>query len=161
MVKILEWSFSNCITNIQLFFTFTKTLQVIQRIQSIYLLFVFLMQLAAFFFLPDRLIYNGETAFVHQSYIFLITNLLLVVAPLWNILLYINRKKQFIVNRVLLLIAMGLLINQCVGYFNAEVTSTNQLLTCVLYMLTVVFLSLANKSIKRDEDLVRSADRLR
>lgn len=133
----------------------------IQRIQSIYLLFVFLMQLAAFFFLPDRLIYNDETAFVHHSYIFLITNLLLVVAPLWNIFLYKNRKKQFIVNRVLLLIAMGLLINQCVGYFNAEVTTTNQLLTCVLYMLTVVFLSLANKSIKRDEDLVRSADRLR
>ncbi|MEC7567566.1 MAG: DUF4293 family protein [Bacteroidota bacterium] len=133
----------------------------IQRIQSFYLLFVFLMQLAAFFFLPERLIYNGETVFVHRSYIFLITNLLLVVAPFWNIFLYRTRKKQFIVNRVLLLIAMGLLINQCVGYFNAEVTSTNQLLTCVLCMLTVVFLSLANKSIKRDEDLVRSADRLR
>ena len=133
----------------------------IQRIQSIYLFFVFLMQLVAFFFLPDRLIYNGETAFVHQSYIYLITNLLLVVAPLWNIFEYKNRKKQFIVNRVLLLIAMGLLINQCVGYFNARVTPTNQLLTFVMYMLTVVFLSLANKSIKRDEDLVRSADRLR
>ena len=119
------------------------------------------MQLAAFFFLPDRLIYNGETAFVHQSYIYLITNLLLVVAPLWNIFEYKNRKKQFIVNRVLLLIALGFLINQCVGYFNAGVTPTNQLLTCVMYMLTVVFLSLANKSIKRDEDLVRSADRLR
>ncbi len=153
--------FSNCITNIQLFFTFTKTLQVIQRIQSIYLFFVFLMQLAAFFFLPDRLIYNGETTFVHQSYIYLITNLLLVVAPLWNIFQYKNRKTQFIVNRVLLLIAMGLLINQSVGYFNTEVTPTDQLLTCVMYMLTVVFISLANKSIKRDEDLVRSADRLR
>jgi hypothetical protein len=119
------------------------------------------MQLAAFFFLPDRLIYSGETVAVRQSYIFLITNLLLVVVLLWNIFLYRNRKKQFIVNRVLLLIAVGLLINQCVGYFNAEVPTTKQLLTCVLYMLTIVFLSLANKSIKRDEDLVRSADRLR
>lgn len=153
--------FSKSSTNIQLFFTFTKTLKVIQRIQSIYLFFVFLMQLAAFFFLPDRLIYDGGTTFIHQSYIYLISNLLLVVAPLWNIFLFKNRKMQFIVNRVLLLIAMGFLINQCVGYFNAGVTITNQLLTCVLYMLTVVFLSLANKSIKRDEDLVRSADRLR
>ena len=157
----MEWSYSKCFTNIQLFFTFTKTLQVIQRIQSIYLLFVFFMQLAAFFFLPDRLIYNGDTAFVNQSSIFLITNLLLVIVPFWNIFFYKNRKKQFMVNRVLLLISMGLLIIQCVGYFNAETTTTNQLLICVLYMLTVVFLSLANKSIKRDEDLVRSADRLR
>ncbi len=135
----------------------------IQRIQSIYLLFVFLMQLATFFILPERLLYNSETVLVHQSYIIFITitNLLLVVTPLWNIFLYRNRKKQFIVNRVLLLISMGLLINQCVWYFNAEISTSNQIMTCVLYMLSIVFLSLANKSIKRDEDLVRSSDRLR
>ena len=133
----------------------------IQRIQTIYLLFVFLMQLAAFFFLPDRLIYNGETAFAHKAYIFLVTSLLLVFIPPWNIFLYKNRKKQFTVNRALLLITTGLLINQCVGYFNAEITTTSQHLTSVLYMLTILFLYLANKSIKRDEDLVRSADRLR
>ena len=135
----------------------------IQRIQSIYLLFVFLMQLATFFILPERLLYNSETVLVHQSYIIFITitNLLLVVTPLWNIFLYRNRKKQFIVNRVLLLISMGLLINQCVWYFNSGISTSNQIMTCVLYMLSIVFLSLANKSIKRDEDLVRSSDRLR
>ena len=119
----------------------------IQRIQTIYLLFVFLMQLAAFFFLPDRLIYNGETAFTHKAYIFLVTSLLLVFIPLWNIFLYKNRKKQFTVNRSLLLITTGLLINQCVGYFNAEITT--KCFTSVLYMLTILFLYLINQSKRR------------
>ena len=153
--------FSNCITNIQLFFTFTKTLTVLQRIQTIYLLFVFLIQLAGFIFLPDRLFYTGVSVEINQSYILLISNFLLIVVPFGNIFQFRNRKWQFILNRVLLLIALGVLLNQCIGYFNAEISETHQLLVCVAYMLTVIFLSLANKAIQRDEDLVRSADRLR
>ena len=133
----------------------------IQRIQSIYLFIVFLIQLLAFFFLPERLLFNGMPVLANQFYILLITNLLLVVVPLWNIFLYRNRKRQFVLNRLLLLFAIGLLINQTIGYFQAEIASVDQLLICIVYILTVVFLSLANQSIKRDEDLVRSADRLR
>ena len=153
--------FSNCFTNIQLFFTFTKTLTVLQRIQTIYLLFVFLIQLAGFIFLPDRLLYSGTSVEVSQSYILLISNLLLIVVPFWNIFQFRNRKRQFVLNRVLLLITLGVLLNQCIGYFNSDSNETHQLLACVVLMLTIIFLSLANKGIKRDEDLVRSADRLR
>ena len=160
-VKKLEWSFSNCFTNIQLFFTFTKTLSVLQRIQTIYLLFVFLIQLAGFIFLSDRLLYSGVSVELNQSYILLISNLLLIVVPFWNIFQFRNRKQQFVLNRVLLLITLGVLFNQCIGYFNADNNETHQLLVCVVAMLTIIFLSLANKAIKRDEDLVRSADRLR
>lgn len=133
----------------------------IQRIQSIYLFIVFLIQLLTFFFLPDRLLFNGTSVLITKSYILLITNLLLVAVSLWNIFLFRNRKRQFILNRLLLLLAIGLLLNQTIGYFQAEIASIHQLLMCIVYILTVVFLSLANKSIKHDEDLVRSADRLR
>lgn len=133
----------------------------LQRIQTIYLLFVFLIQLAGFIFLPDRLFYTGVSVEINQSYILLISNFLLIVVPFGNIFQFRNRKWQFILNRVLLLIALGVLLNQCIGYFNAEISETHQLLVCVAYMLTVIFLSLANKAIQRDEDLVRSADRLR
>ena len=153
--------FSNCITNIQLFFTFTKTLTVLQRIQTIYLLFVFLIQLAGFIFLPQRLLYSGVSVEVNQSYILLISNLLLIVVPFWNIFQFRNRKRQFVLNRVLLLITLGVLLNQCIGYFNSDSNESHQLLACVVSMLTIIFLSLANKAIKRDEDLVRSADRIR
>jgi hypothetical protein len=134
---------------------------VLQRIQTIYLLFVFLIQLAAFIFLPHRLLYSGVSVEVNQYYILLISSLLLIVVPFWNIFQFRNRKRQFVLNRVLLLITLGVLLIQCIGYLNSDSNESHQLLACVVHMLTIIFLSLANKTIKRDEDLVRSADRLR
>jgi hypothetical protein len=134
---------------------------VLQRIQTIYLLFVFLIQLAGFIFLPNRLLFSGVSVEVNHSYILLISSILLIVIPFWNIFQFRNRKRQFVLNRVLLLITLCVLFNQCIGYFNADNNETHQLLVCVATMLTIIFLSLANKAIKRDEDLVRSADRLR
>ena len=133
----------------------------LQRIQTIYLLFVFLIQLAGFIFLPHRLLYSGVSVELNQSYILLITNLLLIVVPFWNVFQFRNRKRQFVLNRVLLLITFGVLFNQCIGYFNADTNETHQLLVSVVAIFTIIFISLANKAIKRDEDLVRSADRLR
>jgi uncharacterized membrane protein len=134
---------------------------VLQRIQTIYLLFVFLIQLAAFTFLPHRLLYSGVSVEVNQSHILLISSLLLIVIPFWNIFQFRNRKRQFVLNRVLLLITLGVLLIQCIGYLNSDSNESHQLLACVVHMLTIIFLSLANKTIKRDEDLVRSADRIR
>ena len=133
----------------------------LQRIQTIYLLFVFLVQLAGFIFLPQRLLYSGVSVEVNQFYILLIPNLLLIFFPFWNIFQFRNRKRQFLLNRVLLLITFGVLFNQCIGYFNSDTNETYQLLFSVVTILTIIFISLANKAIKRDEDLIRSADRLR
>ena len=112
-------------------------------------------------FLPERLFFSGISVELNQSYVLHISNVLLIVVPLWNIFQFRNRKQQFVVNRVLLLIAIGTLLIQCIGYFNSKNNEIHQLLVCVVFMLTILFLSLANKAIKRDEDLVRSADRLR
>ena len=133
----------------------------LQRIQTIYLLFVFLVQLAGFIFLPQRLLYSGVSVEVNQSYILLISNILLIFFPFWNIFQFRNRKRQFVLNRVLLLITFGVLFNQCIGYFNSDTNETHQLLFSVVAIFTIIFISLANKAIKRDEDLIRSADRLR
>ena len=133
----------------------------LQRIQTIYLLIVFLIQLAGFIFLPQRLLYSGVSVEVNQSYILLISNLLLIFVPFWNIFQFRKRKRQFILNRVLLLITFGVLFNQCIGYFYVDNNETHQLFVFVVTILTIIFLSLANKAIKHDEDLIRSADRLR
>ena len=161
-MEVINWNeASNCLTNIQLFFTFTKTLTVLQRIQTIYLLLVSLIQLVGFIFLPQRLLYSGISVEVNQSYFLLISNLLLIVVPFWNIFQFRKRKRQFILNRVLLLITFGVLFNQCIGYFYVDNNETHQLFVFVVTILTIIFLSLANKAIKHDEDLIRSADRLR
>ncbi len=133
----------------------------LQRIQTIYLLFVFLIQLAGFIFLPQRLLYSGVSVEVNQSHILHISNLLLIVVPFWNIFQFRNRKRQFVTNRILLLITLGVLLNQCIGYFYIDSNETHQLLVSIVAILTIIFVSLANKAIKRDEDLIRSADRLR
>ena len=133
----------------------------LQRIQTIYLLFIFLIQFSGFIFLPDRLLYSGLSVDVNQSYILLTSNILLIVIPFLNIFLYRNRKMQFILNRLLSLIALGVIINQFIGLFSTDRYEINQILISFTYILTVIFLYLANKSIKRDEDLVNSANRLR
>jgi hypothetical protein len=120
-----------------------------------------MIQLLGFIFLSDRLLYSGVSVEVNKSYILLISNLLLIVIPFWNIFQFRNRKQQYILNLFLLLITIGLLLNQCIGYFNNDNNEIHQLLPCIVLMLTIIFLSLANRAIKRDEDLVRSADRLR
>ena len=117
-MEVINWNeASNCLTNIQLFFTFTKTLTVLQRIQTIYLLLVSLIQLVGFIFLPQRLLYSGIFVEVNQSYFLLISNLLLIVVPFWNIFQFRKRKLQFVLNRVLLLITFGNLFNHFIGYF--------------------------------------------
>ena len=133
----------------------------LQRIQTIYLLFIFLIQFSGLIFLPDRLLYSGLSVDVNQSYILLTSNILLIVIPFLNIFLYRNRKMQFILNRLLSLIALGVIINQFIGLFSTDRYEINQILISFTYILTVIFLYLANKSIKRDEDLVNSANRLR
>ena len=133
----------------------------LQRIQTIYLLFVSLVQLAGYIFLPDRLLYSGVSVKVDESYILLISNLLLIIVPFCNIFQFRNRKRQFVTNRILLLITLGVLLNQCIGYFYIDSNETHQLLVSIVAILTIIFVSLANKAIKRDEDLIRSADRLR
>lgn len=133
----------------------------LQRIQTIYLLFVSLVQLAGYIFLPDRLLYSGVSVEVDESYILLISNLLLIIVPFCNIFQFRNRKRQFVTNRILLLITLGVLLNQCIGYFYIDNNETHQLLVSIVAILTIIFISLANKAIKRDEDLIRSADRLR
>jgi hypothetical protein len=44
---------------------------------------------------------------------------------------------------------------------NIETYSQDQIWVTISYLLTVILLALSNRAIKKDEDLVRAADRLR
>ena len=123
----------------------------IQRIQTIYLLIVVLVQTVASFcfFKPDNLIlsisiFSGIFAFITIFY-------------------YKNRKNQFVFNRINILINIILL-----GVFTwralnslGEISISEKSVQVLVPIISIVFLFLANKAIRRDEDLVKSADRLR
>jgi small-conductance mechanosensitive channel len=133
----------------------------IQRIQTLYLFIVTISQLTSVLWISDRLLFSGKNVDLLSHYILLIPTILLVVIPFWNIFQFKNRKGQFVVNRLLLLLSLLLMGNQLLGYMNIEAYSQDQIWVTISYLLTVILLALSNRAIKKDEDLVRAADRLR
>jgi hypothetical protein len=79
------------------------------------------------------------------------------------IFLYNNRKLQFVLGRVIILInlfLLGLLIYLSLT-LSGETLVSEKGIGMFLPILAILLLVLANKAIKKDEDLVKSVDRLR
>jgi hypothetical protein len=80
-----------------------------------------------------------------------------------SIFWYRNRQNQFVINRLNLISQLFLL-----GFFvyrslnvSGEVATSEKGIGMLIPIFSIVFLVLANRAIKKDEDLVKSADRLR
>lgn len=97
---------------------------------------------------------------------------LIIPSTLWNIFLFKNRKLQIKLNlfNILLCIVQTIIIITSLtsGELLSEFQSQNKIIYdsnlsagCLLPLITIAFLLLANKYIKKDEELIRSADRLR
>ena len=99
----------------------------IQRIQTLYLFIVTILQLTSVLWIRDRLLFSGKNVDLLSHYILLIPTILLVVIPFWNIFQFKNRKGQFVVNRLLLLLSLLLMGNQLLGYMNIETYSQDHI----------------------------------
>ena len=74
-----------------------------------------------------------------------------------------NRKSQFILGRlniILNFILLGVFVYQSLN-LSGETDVSEKGIGMILPIFSIVFLALANKAIKKDEDLVKSVDRLR
>ncbi|MFK8059550.1 MAG: DUF4293 domain-containing protein [Polaribacter sp.] len=142
----------------------------IQRIQSIYLLLASLVSGGLIFvfdlwenlknqvFALDLLLKESFLLKVIPM-LFLLSAVISVVA----IFLFKNRKLQFVVGRIVILInlfLLGLLLYVSLT-LPGEVSISENGIGMFLPILAVVLIVLANKAIKKDEDLVKSVDRLR
>jgi hypothetical protein len=79
------------------------------------------------------------------------------------IFLFKNRKLQFVFGRIIILInlfLLGLLIYLSLN-LSGEASVSEKGIGMFLPVLAILFIVLANKAIKKDEDLVKSVDRLR
>jgi hypothetical protein len=154
----------------------------LQRIQSIYLLFASLVLFSLFLFPLVHNVYvdgvvstikvtgiyqdvNGAQAHT-QSFIALIAATAIVaILPLILIFLYKNRKQQILLCYVYIFIIFGysFWIAQAVksATGGAELTTNNFGIGALLSSISVVLMIMAAKAIQRDEKLVKSADRLR
>ncbi|WP_149275053.1 DUF4293 domain-containing protein [Pareuzebyella sediminis] len=135
----------------------------IQRIQTIYLLIVILISGILPFWV--NLWSNAEGTEIYAqneilvSVVFYISAILALVA----MLLFKNRKNQFVLNRLNLILNLFLL-----GFFvyrslnlSGETAVSEKGIGMLIPVVSIVFLVLANRAIKKDEDLVKSVDRLR
>ncbi|CAI8156077.1 MAG: Uncharacterised protein [Polaribacter sp. SA4-10] len=142
----------------------------IQRVQSIYLLIatfvsfglIFVFKLWSInenkFFVFD--LFNEDSFLLKGiTLLFLLSAILTFTA----IFLYKNRQLQFVVGRISILInllLLGLLIYVSLN-LPGEMKISEKGIGMFLPILAILLIVLANKAIKKDEDLVKSADRLR
>ncbi|MEN8776775.1 MAG: DUF4293 domain-containing protein [Polaribacter sp.] len=142
----------------------------IQRIQSVYLLlasvisgvliFVFNLwtSISKDIFAIDLL--NRESYLLKSiPVLFLVSAILAFVA----IFLFKNRKLQFVIGRLAILvnlILLGLLIYVSLT-LPGEVSISEKGIGMFIPIIAILLIVLANKAIKKDEDLVKSVDRLR
>ena len=142
----------------------------IQRIQSIYLLLASTVSggLIFVFDLWENL--KGEIfvldLFSRESILLKVVPLLFILSSIISIVtifLFNNRKLQFVIGRIIILInlfLLGLLIYVSLT-LPGEISISEKGIGMFLPIIVVLLIVLANKAIKRDEDLVKSADRLR
>jgi len=134
----------------------------IQRIQSVYLLIVILGNILAIFFLASHLndILNliAEFDFEYHAFFGVITLL-----SIMGLLMYKNRGSQMrvgVVNLLLNFVALGFLVYWLLT-LPGEMDVSEKGIGLVLPVISIVFIVLAQKAIKRDDELVKSANRFR
>ena len=135
----------------------------IQRIQTLYLLVVIAIS-AGLIFVFD--LYTNESqslVYAKDNYLYLGLFLSSALLSLISIFSYKNRKSQFVLGRlniILNFILLGVFVYQSLN-LSGETQVSEKGIGLILPIFSIVFLALANKAIKKDEDLVKSADRLR
>ena len=141
-----------------------QLLIMIQRIQTIYLLLVAGISAGLIFVFNlwvtiEEVIVYAKDEILYFS-LFLASALIAVI----SIFLFKNRKFQFVLGRlniILNFILLGLFVYRSLTLSGEASDVSEKGIGILLPIFSIVFLVLANKAIKKDEDLVKSVDRLR
>lgn len=141
-----------------------STKAMIQRIQSVYLAIAFTASgLLPFLFPLYTLSNQNEPTFFINNLAYILLFVFSATLSIVSLFSFKKRKKQFVINRlniILNFILLGLFIYLSLN-LSGDVTVSEKGIGMILPLVSIVFLSLANRAIKKDEDLVKSADRLR
>lgn len=154
----------------------------LQRIQSVYLLFASLVVWALFLFPLVHNVYvngipstikvtgvfqdvNGVQAHTQTFVALIVATAVVAILPLILIFLYKNRKQQIMLCYGYILVLFGysfwLAQNVKSATGGADLTTNNFGIGMLLSSISVVLAIMAAKAIQRDEKLIKSADRLR
>jgi len=142
----------------------------IQRIQSIYLFLASIVSGGLIFVFDLWETLKNEIfaldLFSKEAISFKLIPIMFIISAIMSlvtIFLFKNRQLQFVLGRVIILInlfLLGLLIYLSLT-LSGETSVSEKGIGMFLPILAILLVVLANKAIKKDEDLVKSADRLR
>lgn len=136
----------------------------IQRIQTVYLFLALVTTGFLPFVFPLWNLNNGKEFYFMTNQVYVVLFGLSTTLSLLSILFYNKRQHQFVINRlnlILNLILLGLFVYHSLNLSGEIVSVSEKGIGMFLPIISIVFLVLANKAIKKDEDLVKSVDRLR
>lgn len=135
----------------------------LQRIQTIYFLLAVILSAGLIFVLPVWENYQGQYVFAQENLMVFLLFLGSALLSLTTIFMFKNRKLQFVLGRfniILNFILLGLFVVWSL-MVPGERNISEKGIGMLIPVFSIVFLVLANKAVKKDEDLVKSADRLR
>ena len=135
----------------------------LQRIQTIYLLISAIISGGLIFVFHLWTTENEVPVFAKDHLIYLLLFLGSAFLSLISIFKYKNRQSQFVMGRlniILNFILLGLFVYRLL-IAPGESQISEKGVGIFMPIFSIVFLVLANKAIKKDEDLVKSVDRLR
>ncbi|MCL6218143.1 DUF4293 domain-containing protein [Zunongwangia pacifica] len=135
----------------------------LQRIQTVYLLIAAIVSLGLIFVFALWQTEEGSAVYAQDQLTIFIMFIASGLLSLISIFMFKNRKLQFVLGRINIILNFFLL-----GVFvywslslPGEMNISEKGIGMFLPIISIVFLVLANKAIKKDEDLVKSVDRLR
>ena len=134
-----------------------------QRIQTVYMIFSAIITGGLPFVFPLWTDNQKNEVFFTSSLIYTSLFVLSTVLAIYSIINFKKRQHQFVLNRLNMIFNFILL-----GFFvywslnlSGETLVSEKGIGMFLPAISIVLLVLANKAIKKDEDLVKSVDRLR
>ncbi len=136
----------------------------IQRIQSVYLILAMLIIAVVPFLFPLWYVEPHIEYYFMQSQVYSAMFGLGASLALLSLLTYNKRQQQFVYNRVNILInliLLGLFLYRTITVSGDAAQVSEKGIAMFVPIFAIVLLVLANKAIKKDEDLVKSVDRLR
>lgn len=135
----------------------------IQRIQTLFMMLSIISMVVLYFVFPSLKNVEGKVILDNSHPLILGLLGLSVLLTSISILKFKKRQQQFVLNRLTIIlnfVLLGVFVYRSLT-ISGETSVSEKGIGMLLPVISIVFLVLANKAIKRDEDLVKSVDRLR
>ncbi|MGB0294711.1 MAG: DUF4293 domain-containing protein [Flavobacteriaceae bacterium] len=134
-----------------------------QRIQTLYMSVVVLLAVCLLFVFEVGVDANGVALLGKDIVLVFFQSVLTILIVIVAIMQFKNRQNQFVLNRVAILIQfflLGFFVYRALSMPGEGLTSEKGI-GAFVPIVSIVLLALANRAIKKDEDLVKSVDRIR